>query len=242
MARGRRVQDAGDRDAEAGALADELGALLREVADADDMRWGERRDDLDERVVAGGEERLTLGRGQLLGDAVGAALLDEGERAVVGDEGPGEEPIGAAEQLFEEPPQALAGDLGATAREALDRALGVLRGRYADGGGDADPIAYGGDLAKRDAGLHHAERARVHADEEHATGRVAVAIEVDAMGGRSVDERVVDDRDRGREREAIEARDQVLVDRDERREGGAHGCWAAERREVGPVAAASRIA
>jgi len=72
--------------------------------------------------VAGLQQGALFGRRQLVWGEV-ATALEEGERAVVGDEVFGEEGLGGAEAGAEQPPQALAADLRARAGEALDRPL-----------------------------------------------------------------------------------------------------------------------
>jgi hypothetical protein len=57
---------------------------------------------------------------------------------------------------------------------------------------DAEPVAHQRDLAERDAGLRHAERARVHAEEQHALSGRGISPQVQRVALACVLERVVD--------------------------------------------------
>jgi hypothetical protein len=56
----------------------------------------------------------------------------------------------------------------------------LARGRP-DGRANFHPIAHGGNLPERHARLRHAERPRIHAQEDHFLGRRAESPQVDFM-------------------------------------------------------------
>ena len=139
----------------------------------------------------GGVHGGAVGGGEFIGGQVGAGGGHPHEGAVVEDKVIGKEGGGGAEVLLHQAPETAAADLGAGAGEALDAAFGVLDGRLADGGGDAQPVAHGSDLAEGHAGLRHAKGAGIHAEENDAFGGGAVTVEVGTMGVPGVGEGVV---------------------------------------------------
>ena len=183
-----------------GAVAEGgAGAVPAEAADPEDERRRHVSGDLPQGAVAGGEQGIALGRGQLVGGAVAAALLEEGERAVVPDEEAVEEAVRAAEAVPRPPPETASADLAAPAVEPLDRPPGVLGAGPSHPAVDAEPVPDQLDLAERDPGLHHAPGPGVHADQQHLGPFAAVAFEVGGVRFERVGQRIVHVRHRGRE-------------------------------------------
>ena len=145
-------------------------------------------------AIAGAVERLALGGGQLVGRAVAPARFEEEQRAVVRDEVVGEEARRAAEVGRDRAPQSRAADLAARAREPMNGPLRVLRRRASHRRLDAAGSPHLLDVAERNAGLRHPERARVHAEEHHPLARARVRVEVGGVGAARVVERIVDAR------------------------------------------------
>ena len=69
---------------------------------------------------------------------------------------------------------------------------------------DAEPMADGGDFAEGDAGLHHAERPRVHAQEDDLLLGIPEFLQVRFVRRPRVIERVIDMGDRRPELEPID--------------------------------------
>ena len=216
-ARRARVQDMPDRHAvgEHGA-----GPAFAPPADADDQARLEIVDDLQQRAVADPVERPPLVRRQLVRRSIAARCLQEGQRAIVPHEEPAEEGLGRAETVPRPAPQAAAADLAAGAREALDRPFRMLARRRFHAGPDAEPGAHQRDLPERHSRLHHAERSRVHAEQQHFRFGPAMPLQVLAMRRGGVLEGVVDVLDGRREREGAD------VPREGAGDGGrpGHGC------------------
>jgi hypothetical protein len=57
----------------------------------------------------------------------------------------------------------------------------MLVARPLDGADDAEPIAHHRDVAERHAGLHHAERPRVHAEQEDFFPAATIAAQVELV-------------------------------------------------------------
>src|SRR5207248_5965192 len=74
--------------------------------------------------------------------------------------------------------------------------LGIFFGRALDFRPNAEPIAHGHDLAERNTGLGHAERARIHSEKDHPLWVVAVTAQIKFMRVPGVIERVVNMGDR----------------------------------------------
>ena len=181
-----------------------LEARLGERSDADRELRLERVEDVDQEAIADGEQRFAFGGGKLVRRPVAAGLLEEGQRAVVVDEELVEEPVGSPETCREETPQPFATHFAASAIEAVDRSLGVFMPRLLDRSFDFEPLPDHRDLPERHTSLDHAERARVHADENRLLGAVTVAFEVGSMWCARVAQRVVDAGDWRGERQPVD--------------------------------------
>ena len=86
---------------------------------------------------------------------------------MVDDEVIGEKFFRRGKAFVEQAPQTTTADFAARAGEAVDGALGVFAGGFADVGVDAEPITRGGDFAEGYAGLGHAEGTGVHAKKDN---------------------------------------------------------------------------
>ena len=111
--------------------------FLGEPADGHEPFRLQNRHDPGQVRVADFLKRLGLVGRQLVRRAVSAGVLEEGQRAVVHDEMPGEEGLRLAKFLGENPPKPAATHLAARAVKAQHGALGMLFGRLADGRVDA---------------------------------------------------------------------------------------------------------
>jgi len=83
------------------------------------------------------------------------------------DEVFGEKGLSLSEAFLEQTPETAAAHLGPVAGETGDLLAGMLLVGTTDRHLQPHPIPHGGDLAERHAGLSHAERAGVHAQEKH---------------------------------------------------------------------------
>src|SRR5690606_27551695 len=119
------------------------------------------------------------------------ALLDERERAIVRDKETREEFVRRSETIASAAPQPRSADLRARTLEAEHRALRMCALRRLDIPRNPKPVPDHADVAKRHAGRHHAERARIHADEDDLSRRFgAVPLEIALMRLARVDQRV----------------------------------------------------
>ena len=137
-ARGARV--GGGAAVGPGRLGERGGAAGREPADPDHGCRAKAGNHGGERIVAGREERVALGAGQLVGGDVAPAPFHEGERTVVPHEGAAEEALRRPEAVSRPAPEACPAHLAAGHREAEHRALGVLAAGALDGRLDPEPV------------------------------------------------------------------------------------------------------
>ena len=207
------MEDPADGDVD--AVERSPGPALGESADAYDHLRSQMLDGTPQGAVADLEQRPSFIRRQLVGGAVATALLEEGQRTVVGDEETGEESRWSAEHLARPSPQPGAADLGAGAGEAHDLPFRVLVLGPPDLGIDTEPVADRAHFAKRHPSLGHPPRAGVHSKEQNFLWRIAVELEVLSVGLPRVVERVVDVRHRRREPEATHLLPKVPGDIDE---------------------------
>src|SRR5437868_1270970 len=94
--------------------------------------------------------------------------------------------------------------------ETEHRSFGIFFARRIDAGANAKPIADGGDLAERNAGLRHAERPGIHSEKDHALRSIAVAAQINLMRGPGVMERIINVRDRRTELQFANGRAESL--------------------------------
>src|SRR5262249_55863587 len=125
---GARIRRARMQDLDDPWTALERGASPpgREAANPDHPFGLEALDHRAQVAVAGGEQRLPLGRRQLVGSAVLAAFLEEEKRAVVRDVVLCEESRRLDETLGDRAPEACAAHLAARAVEAENGPARVL--------------------------------------------------------------------------------------------------------------------
>lgn len=166
-------------------------SLFGESTDADDPFGLQGGDDSTQMRIAGDFHDGSFGGGELVRCVIAATGLDEHERAVVGNEVVFEKGLRCAETLRKQPPEPPAADFRLWAVEADDAPLRVLAFRFAHGLVDAHPVAHGGDLAKGHAGLSHAKRSGVHADEDDTFGAAAKAPQIRLVRRPGVIERLI---------------------------------------------------
>ena len=82
------------------------------------------------------------------------------------DEVFGEKGLSLSEAFLEQTPETAAAHLGPVAGETGDLLAGMLLVWTTDRHLQPHPLAHGGDLPERHAGLGHAERPGIHAEEE----------------------------------------------------------------------------
>src|SRR2546423_10128715 len=155
-------------------------------------------------LVAQGVERRAFARRQFVWRAIASAVFEKGERAVIHDEVIAEKFLRHTKAFREQSPEPFAADFAAMAIESGDEPFRMLIRRALDLHFDAEPIADGGDLAERDAGLGHAERAGIHSEKQDALRTVAIASEIDFVGAPRVAKRIVNMRYRSRERQRVD--------------------------------------
>ena len=173
-----------------------LEALLGKAADADQPLRLQRLDDGCQVTVAGGFQCALLGHRQLHRGAVLARGFQEHQRAVVDDDGLRKEIVGTAEAATNPSPKSATTHFRPSARKTVNRTLGMLMRRCLDGGLDAHPVTHRRDLAEGHAGLHHAEGARVHAQEHDLLVPLAIAGQIGGVRLPGILQRVVDVRHR----------------------------------------------
>ena len=186
---GAGVEDFSDADVD--AVQRLGGAFFGEAADGNEPFGFEDFHNAAQVGVTRGHQRSGLGGGEFIGGAVAAGVFHEGEWAVVDDEVVGKKFFRGGEAFAEQAPKATSADFAAGAGEAVDGALGVFAGGFADGGIDAEPIAGGGDFAEGHSGLRHAEGTGVHAEEHDALRCGAGEVEELLVRGPCVVEGVV---------------------------------------------------
>lgn len=186
-----------------GADARALDAAIGVVPDADDELGLQRLERGLERAVADSLQRVALFRLEFVWSDVAARFLEKNERAVIGDPMIGEEGGGVAVARLEKAPESAAADFGSRAIVAENGTFWVLFFRGVDGGVDADPLSDGFDFAEGRSGLHHPERAGIHAQEDDSLRCGAVAFDVLGVGGPGVVEGLVDKGDGRGEGELI---------------------------------------
>ena len=187
-----------------------------------------------QRRIAGRVQPLAVRCRKLVRRAIAPARLHEAQRAVVPDEKPVEERLGGPEPVPRPPPQPPSAHLAARALEPEHRALGVFAIGAADPLLDPDPVAHRLDLAEGHAGLHHAVRPRVHAQQQQAPPRAAGPGQETPGGLAGVSQRIVDVRNRRPEGQRVDALRQVRVNRLDDGDGIRHA------REVGGFARPSQ--
>src|SRR6266404_3793676 len=146
--------------------------------------------------VARDEKFLALARRKFVRRAIAPAFLNECERTIIYDDVFAEKILRAAKSIREQSPQSFAADLAPVTIEAENRSFRILAFRFIDLRRNAEPIAHCGDLAEWNSGLRHAERAGIHAEKDHALGRIAVTAQINFMRPPGVIEWVVNMRDR----------------------------------------------
>lgn len=188
---GRRVEDAGDGGRGAAQGGGLMKAVFRKAAHSHEKCGLHVADGFGEVAQAGIFNRLHFGGGEFVRCEIGTRFAHPDQRAVVEDEVVGEEIAGIREAFGEQSPEAATTDFRARAGESFNRSFWVFSCGFSDGGFDFHPVAHGGDLTKRNTGLGHAEGARIHAEEQHAFGGGAEAVEVRLVRLPGVVERVI---------------------------------------------------
>ncbi len=176
--------------------------------------------------IASVEERCGFVRGEFVRCAIACGRFHEHEWAIVGHEMVSKKRVCGFVPISEQAPKSSTTDFTARTVEAEDGPFGVFVFWFFDGSVDVEKIACCGNFAEGDAGLCHAPRPGVHAQEQYAFGRVGELFEVLLMGGPGVVERVIDMRDRVREGEFVHISaegfggvDDALVERHDERGG-----------------------
>ena len=175
--------------------------------------------------VARGKQHRAFRSRQFVRRPIPTAGFNKSQWTIVRDQMFAKKVFGRAESFREQFPQTLTTDLIPLARETGHAPLWMLVRRTANFCFDAEPVAYGRDLAERDAGLHHAERAGIHAEKQDAFTTVRVTLQIRLMRSPGVFERVVNVRDRRSEAEFVHCRAQTLSGANQRTAGRrfAHG-------------------
>jgi hypothetical protein len=182
-------------DAQAFTRKELLGALGSKIAYADDPFRLKNVHDLAQMFVARGEQRGAFRCRQFIWGAIPAAALHKSEWAIIHHNVLLKKFFSGTESLGEKSPQPLTTDLAALTRESDYESLRVLTCRTTDLGLDPEPIADGGDLTERDAGLDHAERARIHPEKDHPFRCVGITAQVSFVCRPGIIEWVVNVRD-----------------------------------------------
>src|SRR6266567_3520264 len=141
--------------------------------------------------VARGKQRGAFHSRQFVRRPISTAGFNKSQWTIVRDQVFAKKVFGCAESFREQSPQTLTTDLIPLTRETSHAPLWMLVCRTANFLFDAEPIAHGGDLAERDAGLHHAERAGIHAEKQDGFTTVRVTLQIRLMRSPGVFERVV---------------------------------------------------
>ncbi len=173
-------------------LSASLEAGFGEASYADGVVGLQEIESLPKQLVAGFFQGAAQGGGEFVGGQILGSFGQEAKRAVVGDEGMVEEPIGSPETIGKESPKSfsrylLLGACGPHHRAFGMESLGCLRL-----GGDLEPIADGGDFTEGNAGLHHSPGARVHSKKQQPDITSCITFDVFLVGGPGILQRVVD--------------------------------------------------
>ncbi len=107
-----------------------------------------------------------------------------------------EEFLRRTEPFREQLPQPPSADFRARTIVAEDWSFGMFRLRLFDGRGNFQPVAHRRNLAERNPRLHHAERAGIHAQKNHALPSVAKPPQKFLVRFPGVSERIINVRDR----------------------------------------------
>lgn len=154
--------------------------------------------------IAGVVEGFLFGSREFIGSAIFAGFFHEDQGAIVKDDMIFKEGLWTSKAVGEEAPEAASGDFRFFAGKAFDGAFRVFGVGFSDGGFDFHPVANGGDLAKRNAGLGHAPGAGIHSEEKDSFGGVCEFFKVKPMRFPGVIQWVVDVCHRSGELEAID--------------------------------------
>src|SRR5262245_35289579 len=82
------------------------------------------------------------------------------------------------EAFRKQTPEAMATHFRSVTRKSGDRPPRMFARRFADRRFNSEPVAHRGDLAKRDAGLCHAEWTGIHADKNNALRALTVPLQI----------------------------------------------------------------
>ena len=143
-----------------------FGSLSGEGPDADEPIGFEDLDDLLEVMIAVRFQLTGDGRRQFVRRKVTSGRFQEREGAVVGHEMFGKEFFRLFESVLEESPETFAAHFGSLALEPFDGTFGMFRVGSLDAGRNFHPIPDKLDLTERHGGLHHAEGAGIHSQED----------------------------------------------------------------------------
>lgn len=167
-----------------------------EVAHADQPLGFQYPENFAQVRVARCEQLHASRGGQFVRRQIAAARFEKRQWAVVQDEVFDEKLVWPAKSRREEPPEPSPADLRTPTREAFDGSFRVFARRSSDLCFNPQPVAHGGNFAKRDAGLDHPERARVHAEEHDALRWFGELLEIRRVRRPRIVERVVHARHR----------------------------------------------
>lgn len=167
-----------------------------ETSDPDDPFRSQHLDHPAEVFVTCVKQHVALVSRQLDGSSIASGCLNERQRTIVHDKMISEKRVGSSKAGSEQPPQTLPADFRSRTVEAEDRSARVFAWRSVDRRAQTHPIANCTNLAERHTGLHHAERARVHSDEEDSFLRSTEAADVPFVNGPCIRQRIVHVSDR----------------------------------------------
>lgn len=158
------------------------GAAFGESSHSDHVRRFEMIEHVAQMSVARLEQRPAPLDGEFVRSMVAARSFKEQQWAVIDDEVILEKSIGRFETILKKRPKSTPADFATGGIQALDRVFGMFIGGPADRQVfKPEPVPNGLDLAEGHAGLSHAPRPGIHAEEDDAFGSGAEPLEIGAM-------------------------------------------------------------
>ena len=193
------MQDLADSDWPLQFFADRLRAPDSKVSDANHPFRLQNLQDAQQMGIARFKERAPFRRRQFVGRAVAAAFFAKGQRTIVRHEMFRKKFFRLPKPFSKKFPQPPPADFGTRTIEPVNEPFGVFARRLVYFHENFKPIAHSRYFAKGHAGLHHAERAGIHSQENDALLRAAEFSQIQFMRCAGIFQWIVNVRDRRRE-------------------------------------------
>lgn len=176
-----------------------MGSFPSKSSHSDHITWAEPLDSPTESLIAGLEQRLPLSNPKVIWCPIASAGFNEKQRAVVDHKKTGEELLRCNKCFLSPTPQSSAAHFTFCTCKALNRPFGVHCSGSANGSLNAQPFLNRCYLTKRDAGLRHSPRSRIHPEEDNLLRAVCIEFKISIVRFSGVFKRIVNVGDRGPE-------------------------------------------